>query len=137
MHALIVDDNPHMVSIARRWLRQTGYEVTTSSDFLAGLHHLQQEHFDTVVVDVRLGDFNGLQLAILAHDRDPQAHLVVMSAWDDPVLQRDAAQCGARYLVKPFTASQLRTAMAHPTMPAANRRPSEETGPAHSLADRH
>jgi len=62
---------------------------------------------------VRLGDFNGLQLAILARQRYPNARIVVMSAWDDPVLKRDAAQCGASYLVKPFNAPQLLTAIEH------------------------
>ena len=139
MHALIVDDDPHMASIASLWLLEAGYSVTISYGLLEGVHHFQQDRPDTVVVDVRLGDFNGVQLAILARERDPNVRIVVMSAWDDPVLQRDAAQCGASYLVKPFNASQLLTAIAHPTMPAAHVSTCERTEPLYELvsADRH
>lgn len=67
---------------------------------------------DTVVVDVRLGEFNGLQLAHVARRYRPEARIVVISAWDDPVLKMEAASLGAVYLVKPFTALELLNAIS-------------------------
>lgn len=107
MHAFVVDDNPQMVSIASRWLAQAGYSVATSSDFGDAVNNLQSEHADTFLIDVRLGAFNGLQLALRARENCPDAKIVVMSAWDDPVLKKEAADCGASYIVKPFNQSQL------------------------------
>ena len=107
MHALVVDDNPHIISIASRWLTQAGYSVAVSRDFVDAVEHLRSEHPDTLLIDVRLGAFNGLQLALRARENDPDARIVVMSAWDDPVLKKDAEECGARYIVKPFNESQL------------------------------
>lgn len=111
MHALVVDDNRQILSIARWWLGAAGFDVTTSSDFLEGLLQVQTFHPDAIVVDVRLGEFNGLQLAIAARQRWQDVRIVVISAWDDPVLKRDAARCGAAYIQKPFTASQLLAAI--------------------------
>ena len=39
-----------------------------------------------MVADVRLGDFNGIQLGILAKNAWPDVRIVIMSGWDDPVL---------------------------------------------------
>jgi DNA-binding response OmpR family regulator len=107
MHALIVDDNPHVVSITERWLSDAGYSVATAYDFEDAARQLINEMPDIVLVDVRLGTFNGLQLAIKAREQFPGARIVVMSAWDDPVLKHEAEQCGACYIVKPFTGAQL------------------------------
>jgi DNA-binding NarL/FixJ family response regulator len=64
-----------------------------------------------LVVDIRLGAFNGLQLALDARRRYPEARIVMISSWDDPVLRRDAEQFGATYVVKPFSAADLLAAI--------------------------
>ena len=50
-----------------------------------------------MVADVRLGDFNGIQLGILAKNAWPDVRIVIMSGWDDPVLRHEAEQLGASY----------------------------------------
>src|SRR5205807_1677792 len=72
---------------------------------------LKSHHPEVVIVDVRLGEFNGLQLALMARRCRPEARIVVISGWDDPVLKNHAAECGAVYLVKPFTSSELLAAI--------------------------
>jgi DNA-binding response OmpR family regulator len=114
MNVFIVDDNPHVVSIASRWLSEAGYIVSASNDFLEATVQLQVEAPDVLLVDVRLGEFNGLQLAIRARESHPEAKIVIMSAWDDPVLKRDAEQCGASYIVKPFNEKELLAAIKSP-----------------------
>ena len=96
MRALLVDDDPAVVSIGRRWLTEAGYDVRTSTDFRDAVTELKT---------------NGLQLAHLARQFRASARIVVISGWDDPVLKREAACLGAPYLVKPFSASDLLTAL--------------------------
>ncbi len=115
MQALLVDDNPTIVSVVGRWLADAGYDTTTSMDFSDAAAELKSHHQDVVVVDVRLGEFNGLQLAIMARRCTPGARIVVISGWDDPVLKNHAAECGAAYLVKPFTSSELLAAITSGT----------------------
>jgi DNA-binding response OmpR family regulator len=110
--ALLVDDDEQVRTLAATWLTQAGFDVTTASAFSEGHAQLMTDHPDVIVVDVRLGDYNGLQLAITARERDPGTRIVVMSAWDDAVLRRDARQCGAIFLTKPFSSSQLLEAIA-------------------------
>ena len=68
---------------------------------------LRTQTFDALITDVRLGAYNGLQLAVIARDTHPEISLIVFSGYDDPVLRHDAEQLGATYLVKPVSSSRL------------------------------
>jgi DNA-binding response OmpR family regulator len=111
MIALLVDDNPSVVRVVSRMLVHAGYDTTTSTDFRTGLAELKGASPDVFVVDVRLGEFNGLQLAITARRQRPEVRIVVISAWDDPTLRAQAEACTAAYLTKPFTFSELLNAI--------------------------
>jgi FixJ family two-component response regulator len=71
------------------------------SELLAGVEA------DALLVDVRLGSFNGLQLLYLARDLRPTMTLVAMTGFDDPVLRADAEKAGAGFLLKPVRREAL------------------------------
>ena len=48
---------------------------------------------DLLIVDIRLGEFNGLQLIMLSRTQIPA---IVISGFADPLLQHEARQAGAR-----------------------------------------
>jgi YesN/AraC family two-component response regulator len=56
---------------------------------------------------VRLGAFNGLQLAVIGRDTYPDMRLIVFSGFDDPVLRTEAEHVGATYMVRPVTGTKL------------------------------
>jgi two-component system, NtrC family, response regulator HydG len=107
MHVLVVDDEPSVTSLVGTWLTDAGYRVTAATTFKGAVAEMKIQRLDAIVVDVRLGEFNGLQLALSARRQNPDVRIVVISGWDDPVLRREALECGATYLAKPFTASEL------------------------------
>jgi len=107
MHVLVVDDEPSVTSIVGAWLTEAGHRVTTATNFKTAQQEMKGAAIDAVIVDVRLGEFNGLQLAIMARGHNPTTKIVVISGWDDPVLKQQAETCGASYLQKPFTAAEL------------------------------
>ncbi len=110
-YALLVDDDRHVLSITRRYLADAGFDVEISDGFPTAAFQLKAHQPDLLVVDVRLGEFNGLQLAILAREHWSKVPIVIMSGWDDPVLKHDAAQCGAVYMCKPFDSKGLLNAI--------------------------
>jgi DNA-binding response OmpR family regulator len=110
--AMVVDDDDSVLPIAARWLREEGYAVSTANCFDAGLAAVRTECPDILVVDVRLGGFNGLHLAIVARELRSDVRVVLISGWDDPVLRHEARSCGAAYLCKPLTRRQLLTQTA-------------------------
>ncbi|MDH3191869.1 MAG: response regulator [Nitrosopumilus sp.] len=58
MNILLIDDNPHLVSVFANLLRIKGFSVTTETTFKEGLKHLNNETYDTVFVDAPLDDYD-------------------------------------------------------------------------------
>ena len=104
---LVVDDDPAVLRLLKQWLTGAGYAVVACDGFETAKQHLAEIPPDVLLTDVRLGAFNGLHLVILAKEQAPRTVAIAMSAFDDPILRRDAALCGAGYLVKPFTHEQV------------------------------
>ena len=104
---LIVEDNPALLEGMMIAFQRHGRNVVACRTFEEARNWLLTEDFRCLVTDVRLGAFNGLQLAVIARDRSQEMGIVVFSGFDDPVLREEAAHLRATYLVKPITAEQL------------------------------
>jgi DNA-binding response OmpR family regulator len=109
--ALIVDDDVQVLSFVKQLMETAGYDVLSASNFAQARSYIQSHDLAILVADVRLGDFNGIQLGILAKNSQPNVRIVIMSGWDDPVLRHEADQLGAVYVQKPFSAEELRSAL--------------------------
>lgn len=108
---LVVDDDAHVREAVARWLGRAGYTVTSAEGFAEAMGVLSTASPHALVIDVRLRDFNGFQLALRARQQNPQARIVMISGWDDPVLRREAEACRASYMCKPFSADALLEAL--------------------------
>jgi CheY-like chemotaxis protein len=60
---LVVEDNALNSELLCDWLAVEGYEVASAEDLQAALQRLQAEPFDAVLLDVQLGNEDGLSLA--------------------------------------------------------------------------
>lgn len=102
---LVVDDEPMVVDALREVLADAGYVTLGATSFEDGRRLLFAPPVpDVVVADVRLGKYNGLQLAVLR----PQATaaIVISGHWDE-LLEAEARQHGAVYLQKPLASPAL------------------------------
>jgi DNA-binding NtrC family response regulator len=102
---LVVDDEPMVVDALREVLADAGYVTLGATSFEDGRRLLLAPPVpDVVVADVRLGKYNGLQLAVLR----PQATaaIVISGHWDE-VIEAEARQHGAAYLQKPLASPAL------------------------------
>ncbi len=104
---LVVDDDLSLLEALERGLTEGGLEVVGHTTFEGARNALRAEHFDALLTDVRLGAFNGIQLAVVARDTYPDMRIIVFSGFDDPVLRGEAEHIGAAYVVKPVTAAEL------------------------------
>jgi DNA-binding response OmpR family regulator len=109
---LIVDDEPALLDAMTMAFSRAARDVVACRTFAEARDHLLAEEFDVMLTDVRLGAFNGLQLAVIARDQDREMGIIVFSGFDDPVLRAEAASLGASYIVKPVSAEQLLELMA-------------------------
>ncbi len=99
-------------------LADDGYRVLTADSFERASELLKSKAPDLLILDVRLGEFNGLQLIVTAPRPVPA---IVVTGYDDTVLERDARQLGAEYLVKPIT-HELLVSMIERQLPLRSTR---------------
>ena len=103
MAAAVVGDNHHVVAEISRWLCEFGYVVHRAYDFEGGRSLLSRRALRLLIVDVRLGQFNGTQLLLLARATAPTAATIVMSRWNDPLIRGDIESFDGEYVQKPLT----------------------------------
>lgn len=104
---LIVEDQAALLEGMVTAFERAGRDVVATRTFEEARSRLLSENFHCLITDVRLGAFNGLQLAVIARDKNPAMGIIVFSGFDDPVLREEAAHLGASYVVKPVSAEHL------------------------------
>jgi FixJ family two-component response regulator len=100
---LVVDDDPAWLAGALELLASAGYLAQGSGSFDEAQRTLRSTQPDLLVTDVRLGEYNGLYLLLRTHQTHPRMAAIVVSGYEDPVLEREARRYGAAdFLVKPI-----------------------------------
>ena len=93
-HVVIVAQNPELATALLSWLGTAGYELAIVTTFAAAKALLETEPA-LVIAEVKLGEYNGLHMALKARAVGIPAIII---GPHDPVLQRDASDLGASYL---------------------------------------
>ena len=109
---VVVDDDPSLLLLMERWLTSAGYEVEVYNEFKSARARLVAQTPDVLITDVRLGAFNGLHLVVIAKQARPEMTAIVLTGFEDHVLQHDAISAGAEFLLKPVSAERLLLAVA-------------------------
>jgi len=68
-HVLIVEDNPLNSELLRDWLEIEGYLTDIAPNLDAGFAALKKQQPDVVLLDVQLGEEDGLSLAAWMHQQ--------------------------------------------------------------------
>jgi DNA-binding response OmpR family regulator len=100
-------------------LASAGFEVTTTNNYDDAHAVLVARPPLVLVTTIRLGAYNGLHLALRGRAENPAMVVIVTSSVPDPVLQRDAEEIGATFVLKPVAERDLlaaiyRTALRRP-----------------------
>jgi DNA-binding NtrC family response regulator len=104
----VLDDDPMTVAMLSRILASQGWEVLTANNIREATSHLSHASPDVAVVDVYLGEEDGLNYVELLKKNQPQIGIVVISADDTETLANKATKTGADYfLSKPVAPAAL------------------------------
>ena len=98
---LILEDEPGVAQLYAGALRSAGFDAVVCNSFPDARARLKKELPDGLLTDVRLGEFNGLQLVHLFRSLSPQGIVVVATGHDDPTLKDEAEKLGCRFVTKP------------------------------------
>lgn len=118
---LVVDTDLKVLHAFAQALRAAGYLVFEASSFEDGKRLWREITPAVLIVDVRLGQFNGLQLLMRARAGRPDLKGLITCPFPDPVLEAEAKRFGGTFLIKPITPSQIVEAVnaAGPPKPVA------------------
>lgn len=95
--ALLVDPRPDQRVARAAALGRVVETVKTAGTFAEARQLLQEFRPDVLITQVRLAEFNGIQLAIWGRQRLAQLRCVIVGA-SDPALETDARRAGCFYL---------------------------------------
>ncbi len=110
---LLIDDDAVFTATLQRALIRQGVAVHSAADASSALALLEQCQPDGVLVDLRLGTDNGLQLLQSLRQRLPNARIVMLTGFGSIATAVDAIKRGADdYRVKPASLAELMTALA-------------------------
>jgi DNA-binding response OmpR family regulator len=104
---LIVDDDPQTLAGLVALVEHAGHSALGASDYAEGRRLLAQIPVDLLIVDVRLGAYNGLQLVVFARSLPTPPPAIVTSGFEDHVLEEEARHLNAPFLLKPIDPPQL------------------------------
>lgn len=114
---LIVDDEPLFRGVVADILIAAGHRVLQASSVHDAISTLQIEKPGVILTDQMMPDLDGLSFVHrLRADREwADVRVIIVSAKSTPEDIQRARRAGANdYLVKPFSASQLRSMVAGP-----------------------
>jgi DNA-binding response OmpR family regulator len=103
---LVVDDDPTVSDVVRRYLEQDGFEVRLAADGPSALNALDGAAL--VVLDRMLGEMDGLEVCRRLRERLPGLPVVMLTALGEEADRVAGLETGADdYLTKPFSPREL------------------------------
>lgn len=113
MRVLIIDDERSIRTSTSVAIQAAGHQAETADGGQVGVLKLQEDTYDLVLLDLRLGDEDGLEILEQIKRQFSKLPIVVFTAYASVASAVAAMQRGAfDYLEKPFTPEQLRQIMA-------------------------
>jgi DNA-binding response OmpR family regulator len=110
---LVIDDNPNVVDILDRSLREEGYGVLSALTSDEGLKLAILSRPELVLLDIALPGTNGIELLKRIRSINPTTRVIMVTGNTDSAVAREAIELGAlAYIDKPFDLAYLKRVIA-------------------------
>src|SRR5437588_2586294 len=105
---LVVDDDPTVSDVVRRYLERAGYSVTLAGDGRDALAAYERVRPDLVVLDLMLPGIDGLEVCRRLRSSPAGVPIVMLTALGEEADRVLGLQLGADdYVTKPFSPREL------------------------------
>jgi len=119
---LIVDDEEHIRYLYSEELTDAGYEVITAESGYRLLERIEEEKPDLVVLDIKMVDYNGLDLLQDIRNRFYNMPVVLCTAYD--TFKEDMKSIAADfYVIKSFDLTELKNKIAMALEASSDHKP--------------
>jgi two-component system alkaline phosphatase synthesis response regulator PhoP len=128
---LVVDDEPHIVELARMYLERDGFRVSAVGDGRAALEQADKEQPALMVLDLMLPGLDGYEVCKQVRAKS-DLPIIMVTARDDDIDKIIGLELGADdYLTKPFNPRELVARVRAILRRSAPRGQKDETSPIH------
>ena len=106
-HILVVDDDARLRSLLQRFLRESGFLVSTAQDANAARNMMKEYSFNLLIIDVMMPGESGIEFLQKLREKDniPAIMLTAMGETSDRI---SGLEAGADdYVAKPFEPREL------------------------------
>ena len=105
---LVVDDNEDLLETFSLILKRRGFHVETAGDGIAAVDRYKEHAFDVTLMDIVMPEMNGVEAFRKIRELDPEASVILMTAYSEEELIQIAKNEGARKVInKPIRIDQL------------------------------
>jgi len=105
---LIVEDDREMRQLLADLLGEEGYDVVVAPDGPSAMERLHKESFDLTITDLMMPKMRGTDLVIKIKKIDPDAPVLLITAFGTIESAVEAMRAGAfHYVTKPFRAEEI------------------------------
>jgi len=107
VRVMIIDDDETFCQLLAEVLENKGMQVVWTTDGLSGYEKSVYESYDLFILDERMPLVLGTELVEGLKKDNPQAKIILISAFADEALQKRSRNLGVPLLSKPFAAERL------------------------------
>ncbi len=108
MKILVIEDEPEMMGLIKKFLEDENYVVEVACNFGSGMDKIVSFDYDCILLDIMLPDGNGLELLQELKNLDKADSVIIISAKDSLDDKVKGLNLGADdYLTKPFHIAEL------------------------------
>ncbi len=130
---LVVDDDPRLRDLLRRYLTEQGFNLFVAEDASAMNKLWQRERFDLLVLDLMLPGEDGLSICRRLRGANDKTPIIMLTAKGEDIDRIIGLEMGADdYLPKPFNPRELlarvNAVLRRQTAPEAPAAPAQEHG---------
>ena len=105
---LIIDDDFDMCALLSRFLEKKGFITEVAHNAAKGLAKFNEEHFDIVLCDFRLGDKDGKDVLQKIKEVKPKTIVIIITGYSDIKIAVDVIKLGAfDYITKPLIPDEV------------------------------
>ncbi|HEY6364632.1 MAG TPA: response regulator [Candidatus Binatia bacterium] len=107
MRVLIIDDDATFCEFLAETLQEKGMDVEWTTDGFGGYEMSLDQPYDLFILDQRMPLVLGSELAEYLREDNPEAKIILTSAFADETLSDIAKKIDSPLLSKPFAADRL------------------------------
>jgi DNA-binding NtrC family response regulator len=105
---LVVDDNEDLLDTFSMILKRRGFCVETADNGTSAVNKFREHNFDVILMDIVMPEMNGVEAFRKIRELDPEASVILMTAYSEEELIQIAKEEGARKVInKPIRIDQL------------------------------